>query len=247
MTLLKGLCLSLAFSGLAVGLWLGLSYLTGWGLGILVVLVGCAAGIGMVLGLRGKGSPAAGILAVLVAFVMMLGGKWGAAVIWAEQVKHELAREHHFNADEGRLELAEQVEEEFVDADQALGKPGDSGYSDEVILEVNQRWNAMTQAEQVAYWEKHARGDQSQASEESAVPFAIVPFIFNFGWTGLVLMGIGLSGAYRAAAVDNTQRQAEKATVEAPKQVPYGHARFANLGKCSDAPPTRPDARSDAA
>lgn len=232
----KGLACSIGLALAASALWAGSAYLSGWSLWPLMVLVGAAAGIGMRLGLSGRGGVGPALLASLAALASVLVGSAVASRLSAEDfLDEELAA-----ISDGPTLLAPDIHEEFVEADREMSEPADdANYPPEVLAEARDRWNAMPPAEQEAAL-AHARAEFDQGHDAAAGVLTIIGVIGLLGLKGVLVLGFSVVTAYRIAAhPGTTDPQADEPAVEAPPSSGF----FGSIGREAAGPVAPPEAQ----
>jgi hypothetical protein len=213
MNIMKGLGVSLLCALLASGVWAGAAYASGWSLGLLMLVVGSAAGIGMKAGLSGRGGVGPGLLAGLIAVVAIFAGSAAAGRLMAEDfLDEELAA-----ISDGPTLLAGEVYDEFIRDDRPISENDDDvwAFPPEVLAEARERWEAMTADEREARLGE-ARADFDTNRDASAGFLTILGVIAMLGIKGLIVMLFAVGAAFQIAASDSKPDETQSETIEPP-------------------------------
>lgn len=199
MSLAKGLAVSVVCGGIGAAVWAGLTYATGWQLGLVSIVVGGAAGFGMAAGSGGRGGSQAGLIAAVVALVSILAGNFAVAQVLVRGHINDVG----LTEDDGVDVLARQIYEDMTAA-------GDSFDDDEwdgdwpviVRYKAETRWYAMSPAERRELLA--AQEELFREEAEGAAPLmGLLAFLWlTLHWKSLVVIGLGVSTAYKIASTD---------------------------------------------
>jgi len=227
---MRSLAYGVVAGGIGAVVWAAIAYLTNyevgwvaWGIGW---LVGAAVALGNADGARTPKT--AGVIAVLIAALAVVGGKYGSA--WAmvphgEDLVDQWATE--FFAD-GQDEfvmtyLADEVAFEFMTEGRPLTWPADPNllpnmkafYPSDVWAEAEGRWSAMTDAERRAFWQQaELRYRAEFTTNVSNVRKEVVRAVFfdSFGPLDLLFIGLAVLTAFRIGAGVNPAPDDESTT-----------------------------------
>jgi hypothetical protein len=222
MSLSKGIAGSII--GAAVGsiVWVGLSAASGWGLGLMGIVVGGLAGFGMGQGVQGRGGLHAGIGAAAVALMAVLGARFAVTQMEMSRFMEEGSRVSEEDAVDAlatqEFERLRAAGDEFEDWD-----PENEDWPEIVRYRSELAWSQMSQLDRDAMIsEMEAEG---RAEMEDAAPIAgIAAFLFStLRPSGLLLLGLAMSTAYKIGSTDmRAQAGAAGMGMEMPAQAKPG-------------------------
>lgn len=194
--------LGLAVLGGVVGalVWGAVAYFTGWSIGIIALLVGTLVGVGMQLGIKGRGTVGTGIAAAAIALASIIAAKFVVAQAvagdWVEkasQVSEEDAIDQY----------ASEVYDAFEATGQYMSDPEDAGlWPPEVMAEAERLWEETPQNERDEYMAAISR-DAVRDAEEGRFGAGLLLFVVSFGPINLVLLGLSVATAYRTGCHTN--------------------------------------------
>ena len=166
MNLIGGATGAVIGGAIGAAIWAGIAVGTGYEIGWIAWGVGILAGLGAFLGAKRQGSPAVGGIAVLVAIVALLGGKYATVQLLIDK---ELGNEQQIIAEEiRRLDdpevlmsyVADEVVQEYIQADRPVNWPAGvdpdfayaaGDYPADVWTDAEARWSALSDTERAAY------------------------------------------------------------------------------------------------
>jgi hypothetical protein len=199
MSLAKGIVGAAVGGAVGVAVWAGLSYVSGWGLGLLGIVVGGLVGFGMGQGNEGRGGLHAGLGAGAVALLAVLCGRFVTTQIWL----HNSMEEHAGLTSEDAVDvLARRYYEEMSAAGEEFDDWDGEGWPEIVQYRATTAWNRMSEEERgamVAELEAEQRADM----EEAAPMVGLIAFLFaTLRPSGLLLLALSVSTAYKIGSQD---------------------------------------------
>ncbi len=196
-----------AIAGLAVaGIWAGMTWLSGWSLGFLALFIGTAVGIAFRAAAHDQTSKFRGVAAAAIALACILVGKYASATIYAHSKIAQSAADEPFDVDEAiTCELANDLVAGYEDSDVELDwsaadyETAAGSYPAGVWHEAEQAFAALSADEKAL--RRAEFQDQAAADTESAAgTISLIYFLYSFGPTGLVILGLSVAGAYKIAS-----------------------------------------------
>lgn len=261
-----------ALVGAAV--WTGLSYFTGWNLGVLAPIVGGAAGFGMGMGNKGRGGMEAGLIAAALTVAGVMASRAMLGSLEYADFTREMA---DVTPEDARDRLGWEIMERFEEQGVEMTWEDDDSFPIEVEHKLQDTWDVLDEdkkTEMMAAMAAETRGEM----EESAVAGTFIYFLFNMGILGWIFMAMSAGCAYRIASTEVPQKAhvplidgtsstgaaamaspsssgpARPVNRPAPATVPpeSGGSFFANLGRAPERDPlegklARPPVEKDAA
>lgn len=230
MSVARGLVGGVAGGVLGAAVWTAMTYFTGYELGIVAWLVGVGVGFGVALGTGGKGRPLVGVMAALLAFVTILGGKVATAHFAAQDFIHadgsDMDEADLFNC------YVDKVALEYEGNGADLSEPeGDEAYPPEVVQAAEARWAAMSPDEREAFrtdW----FSQRTQELEQNSEAVMLMALLWSFSPYDLLWMGLAIASAYRLGARDLRKNPEGESVPQAEKAEPAAvGGYFASLGQ----------------
>ena len=203
--LLGGLIVAL----LGAAIWAGVTYFTGWELGLIGWLIGVAVGAGVFALSDKRRSPARGAVAAGVACLGILTGKFAWTVLdtsrWVTEAnaafRHDLDTDDEYVisyiADEEAASDAQWDRVGWPLPDQFGGRFAEAHYPPELWAIASERWSAMDTAEQ-----DQQRDDlyETYAEHRSAFELAGTYFQYQFTFWDILWFGLAMVSAFSIAA-----------------------------------------------
>ncbi|HEX2838854.1 MAG TPA: hypothetical protein VHN77_12100 [Phycisphaerales bacterium] len=194
--------LGLAVLGGVVGalIWGAIAYFTGWSIGIIALIVGTLVGVGMQVGIKGRGTVGTGLAAAAIALASIIAAKFVVAQAvagdWVEkasQVSEEDAIDQY----------ASEVYDAFEATGQYMSDPEDAGlWPPEVMAEAERLWEETPQHERDEYMAAISR-DAARDAEEGRFGAGLLLFVVSFGPINLIILGVAIATAYRTGRNSN--------------------------------------------
>jgi hypothetical protein len=194
-------------AGLAVAaLWAGITHLSGWSLGFLALFIGTAVGLAFRFAAKDRTSTSSGLIAAAIALACILVGKYASASIYAHQRIAESASDESLDIDEAvTCEIADGLVAHYEDADVELDwtdadyETAATSYPAGIWHEAEQQFASLTDDEKAL---RRAEFDEHTAAETESASgtISLIYFLFSFGPTGLVILGLSVAGAYKIAS-----------------------------------------------
>lgn len=206
--------------------WAGIAYFTGYELGWIAWAVGGLVGFGVLLGSAGERSNTAGILAVVVAVISLLGAKYMTVQLLLgddEQITEALVS----GLDDDELVisyLADDVAAHFTAEGRRVDWPvgvdptqatTEAEYPVDVWAVAQDRWDGMSPTEREEFRDQLAAvvtANLTDAMDAIRGELAQVGFMGSFGPMDLLFFGLAVITAYKVAAgtvVDRRDEQLE--------------------------------------
>jgi phosphate/sulfate permease len=229
MSVARGLVGGVACGVLGAAAWTAITYFSGYELGIVAWLVGVGVGVGVALGMGGKGRPMIGVMAALLAFVTILGGKVATAHFAAQDYIHT------DGSDMDEMDLfncyVDKVALEYEGNGTDLSEPvGDAVYPPEVVRVAEARWAAMGPDEREAFRAEWF-SQRTQELEQNSQAVMLMALLWSFSPYDLLWMGLAVASAYRLGARDLRKNPEGEGVLQAEKAEPVaGGGYFASLG-----------------
>ncbi|MFA6046490.1 MAG: hypothetical protein WC718_16010 [Phycisphaerales bacterium] len=198
--MLKGLIGAIIGGVLGAAIWAAIGYFANFELGLIAVLVGAMAGIGMKLGAGPDTSPATGGVAVVVALCGILLGKFGvihfivASKVHPPQVTYEMLKEGMFD-DHARDHIAKGEALNWpagMDIDSAESR---TDYPPEIVAEVDAEWETVPAAQH----DEQVRISQAKLdSNLAAIKWSVEQkaFLHSFGVFDALWAFLAIRAAY---------------------------------------------------
>lgn len=209
--------LGLAVLGGVVGalIWGAIAYFTGWSIGLIALLVGTLVGLGMQLGIKGRGTVGTGLAAAAVALASIVAAKFVVAQAvagdWVEKASQ-------VSEDDAIDQYASEVYDAFEATGQYMSEPADAGlWPPEVMTEAHRLWDETPQNERDEYMAAISR-DAARDAEEGRFGAGLLLFVVSFGPINLIILCVAIAAAYRTGRNSN----------EASDQVTYTPQADAN-------------------
>ena len=193
--------------GIGAAAWAVIARVTGMEIGWIAWGVGLLVGLGVAIGNKGEGSPAAGAVAAVIAVLAVVAGKYTMVQLVLPDAD-EIVAQAMYDLDDDEFVvsyLADEVVAEF----EASGKPvnwpedivvatasAEADYPTDVWAEAVIRWDAMSTDEREGY--------RAQLKEKIAVnadifrsSIAAVGFTQTFGLMDVIFFGLAVLTAFR--------------------------------------------------
>lgn len=216
MTTLIGSVIGASIAGaLGAAVWAGISIVTNYEIGYVAIGVGAACGFGAALGARERAGAVSGIIAVLIAVVSILGGKYFAVAHFANEYVATMGDGaslfEQMNPDELRDFAASRYADEIIEArldagglDQAVATEYEQlyeaglfpeDYPDDLVAEARARWDAMDQPARDEF-ERASIESMNEMREYFRTTLADRGFVASLGFMDLLFFGIAVIAAF---------------------------------------------------
>ena len=206
---MKGVVAGVVAGIIGAALWAIIAAVTGFEIGWLAWGIGAGVGAGVAWG--SEGSPATGILAVIIAVVAILAGKFiSVEIVIAKEMgvaNEEIAQQ--FENDEYLISwLADEVINDYIDEGKNISWPAgvdpdeaaaESDYPPKIWAVAQQKWNAMSDEEKEQH--KNDVAEQvRQNMQDYAESVKTDGFLASFGVIDIVFFVLAIGTAYKVGA-----------------------------------------------
>ncbi len=242
MSLVNGTLGALLGAAVGAAVWTGISWLTGWNLGILAPIVGGAAGFGMGMGNQGRGGATAGIIAAALTIAGVLASRCMLSELEYSDFADEMAT---ISEEDAQDRLAWEVMDRMISNGETLSESDDDeSFPPEVESQAAQLWDQMDDQERAEFIA--AMTDESRAmTDDAAGVGTFIFFLLNMGLFGWIFTALAAGTAFRIASTEIRHAQSEPHSWNAPRPaalpVPVaddtGGGYFARLGRLADVDP----------
>lgn len=236
MSVARGLVGGIAGGVLGAAAWTGISYFTHYELGIVAWLVGAGVGLGVAMGTGGKGRPVVGVLAALLAFASIFGGKLATAHFAAQDYIH--GEGGGWDDTDAFQCYVDKVALEYEGNGTDLSAPqGDEAYPPEVMKDAEARWAKMSADERDSFMVSWVAERQREMQEHAGV-VTLVAFVGSMSPYDLLWTVLSVGTAYRLGARDLRKKQEDNVETTTPErtETAAGGGYFATLGQPTAAP-----------
>ena len=201
-----GILLGAVAGIISAAVWAFISYGTGYELGILAWGIGALVGFAVLLGAGNDSNPAMGGVAVVIAILAIVAGKYLAVYMHVDKEFGGLDVAVQFEDEDFLVSyIADEVVTEYEEAGKELNWPEDadmesmsaaSDYPADVWAEASNRWGAMSVAERDSF--KQERISQTQAKIEAfSGDLTWEAFRASFGLFDVLWFILGAATAFR--------------------------------------------------
>jgi hypothetical protein len=228
MSLAKGLAVSVVCGGIGAVAWAGLTYATGWQLGLVAVVVGGAAGFGMAHGSGGRGGAQAGLLAALVALVAILAGNFAAAQVMVHKHLSDsgITEEGAINA------IAQEIYHDMMavgETFEGAERDAETGWPVIVSYRARMRWEGMSEESRREFLAAKAAGFRQDMEEAAPLAGLAAFLVMTLHWKSLAIIALGVVTAFRIGSTD-AKAEAEARGVALDDEPTMAGAHFGSPG-----------------
>lgn len=230
MSVARGLVGGIVGGALGAAVWSAITYFTHYELGIVAWLVGVAVGFGVAMGTGGKGRPALGVLAALLAFASIFGGKLATAHFAAQDFIHDGGKD--WDETDAFQCYVDKVALEYEGNGTDLSAPqDDEAYPPEVMKEAEARWAGMSASERESFMVSWV-AERRQEMVEHAGVVTLIAFVGSMSPYDLLWTVLSVGTAYRLGARDARKKTEGEGVQQVEEVVPVpGGSYFASLGQ----------------
>ena len=209
-------------------IWAGIAYFTGYELGWIAWAVGGLVGFGVLVGSAGERSNTAGVVAVVVAVVALLGAKYMTVqMLLGNDAEITDAFVSGLQEDELVISyLADDVAAQFADEGRPVDWPAGVDpsqattrveYPPDVWNAAQGRWDNMSHTEREQFradLTEMVSANVTEAMDAIRGELTQVGFMGSFGPLDLIFFGLAVVTAYKVAAGSTAEQRAEQGELE---------------------------------
>jgi hypothetical protein len=209
-------------------IWAGIAYFTGYELGWIAWVVGGLVGFGVLVGSAGERSNAAGVVAVVVAVMALLGAKYMTVqMLLGNDAEITDAFVSGLQEDELVISyIADDVAAQFADQGRPVNWPAGVDpsqattrveYPPDVWSVAQGRWDDMSLTEREQFradLTEMVSANVTEAMEAIRGELTQVGFMGSFGALDLIFFGLAVVTAYKVAAGTTAEQPEEQAELE---------------------------------
>lgn len=209
----KGIFNAATIGLIGAAIWAGIVYYADYEIGLLAWGIGAAVGYGMLAGVKENPGPASGTIALVIALLSIVGGKYIAIELLYNDIDTEMNWDKEladFNSDEtyATTYVADGIVAEYRAEGKALDYPpgadlevpqSEDDYPADVWKEATTRWQAMSADERQTFGEESIAANKA-AWETISTELRTDGFLASFSMFDVLWFVLGGASAYSLGA-----------------------------------------------